>query len=63
MTPLATSPSARLVNSRMSVATWSLRLRPVWKAGTGLARDLGDPPLDGRVDILVGGHENKRALG
>ena len=30
MTPVATSRSARLVYRRRSVATWSLRLRPVW---------------------------------
>src|SRR5437667_207155 len=43
----ATSSRARLANSRTSVATWSLRLRPVWSlapagpAAQGLARRPG----------------------
>ncbi len=40
-------------NRRRSVATWSLRLRPVWSLAPDVAGELGDPPLDGGVDVLV----------
>ena len=49
----------RLVNRRRSVATWSFRLRPVCKPGPDVAGDLGDPPFDGGVDVLVAGFEDE----
>ena len=60
-TRAATSVSARLAYRRRSVATWSLRLRPVWSLAPAGAGQLGDPALDGGVDVLVGGRERERA--
>ena len=42
------------------MATWSLRLRPVWSLAPDVAGDLGDPALDGGVDVLVVGGEHER---
>ena len=53
-------PSRRR-NRRSSVATWSLRLRPVCSFAPALPGELGDPPLDRGVDVLVGRHELERA--
>ena len=38
-----------------SVATWSLRERAVCSRRAGIAGDLGQPPLDRHVDVLVVG--------
>ena len=51
--------SSRLAKSRRSVATWSLRLRPGVQVGADVAGDLGDPALDGGVDVLVAGLEGE----
>ena len=59
----AMSVSARFVYSRSAVATWSLRLRPVWNLRAGRAGELGDTALDGGVDVLVGRLERERAVG
>ena len=59
----ATTGSSSLHQSRRSVATWSLRLRPVWRLGAGRAGELGDPPLDGGVDVLVASARRRTALG
>ena len=53
--------SSRLAYSRRSVATWSLRLRPGVELGPDVAGQLGHPPLDGGVDVLVVGHEGEGA--
>jgi len=55
---LATWPRDRLVNRRRSVATWSFRLRPVWRRAptSGPARSPG--VLCG-VDVFVAGLKTK----
>ena len=56
----------RCVQSRRSVATWSLRLRPVWILAPASPGELGDPALDRGVDVLVGRREHegvRRELG
>ena len=45
------------------MATWSLRLRPVCSRAPTLAGELGDPPLDRGVDVLVAGLEHQGAGG
>ena len=57
----ATSVPSRRRKSRSAVATWSLRLRPVWSLAPGGAGELGDPALDRGVDVLVGRRELERA--
>ena len=59
----ATRRAARRVHSRRSVATWSLRLRPVWSLPPVVAGQLGDATLDRRVDVLVGSGEHERLVG
>ena len=50
------------VNIAMSVATWSLRERAVCSLPPTGADDLGQPALDGHVDVLVGVRERELAL-
>ena len=49
---VAAAPPSR-VNSATSVATWSLRERAVCSLPPTGAGDLGQPPLDRHVDVLV----------
>ena len=56
-----TPASSRLAHRRRSVATWSLRLRPVWSAPADRPGQLGHPALDRGVDVLVGGGEREGA--
>ena len=58
----ATPTRERRHQSRSAVATWSLRLRPV-QLGADVAGQLGDPPLDRRVDVLVPRREHEDAGG
>ena len=57
---IARSACAR-VNIAMSVATWSLRERAVCSLPPTGADDLGQPPLDRHVDVLVGVQERELA--
>jgi hypothetical protein len=41
------------------VATWSLRERAVCSRPADRAGELGQPPLDGHVDVLVGRRERE----
>ena len=43
------------------MATWSLRLRPVWSLAPAGAGQLGHATLDGGVDVFVGRLERERA--
>ena len=47
-------PARSATNIARSVATWSLRERPVWIFAADPAGDLGQPALDRHVDVLVG---------
>ena len=46
-----------------SVATWSLRERPVWSLPASGADLLAEQPLDRHVDVLVGVLEAEAVLG
>lgn len=35
------------------MATWSLRLRAVWRRAPGLSSEFGHPPFDGGMDVLI----------
>ena len=56
-----TARASRRTQSRRSIATWSLRLRPVCSFAPAGAGELGDPALDRGVDVLVGRREHERA--
>ena len=62
VTASAPASAASRVKSATSVATWSLRERAVCSRPPDRARQLGEPPLDGHVDVLVVGREREAAL-
>ena len=63
MTPLATSVTARLVNKPEVGGHLVVAAAPGVEPGAGLAGQLGDPALDGGVDVLVAGLEDEGPLG
>ena len=55
--PVQRRPSRRSRYRRRSVATWSLRQRPVCSLPATGAHQLAQAPLDGGVDVLIAGRE------